>query len=398
METSTRYTFIDLFAGCGGLSLGLVKSGWTGLFAIEKNKMAFGTLKHNLIDKNDHFKWPSWLPVKEHDVNDVLRIYKHELEKLKGKVTLVAGGPPCQGFSMAGRRNEHDERNDLVNAYIDFIDIVHPRLVFFENVKGFTMPFKKNKSVEKSYSDYVFQRLQELGYDVHARIINFNDFGVPQKRKRFILVGADNGDVDLFSENIIGNRETFLGTRGIDKKVTLREAISDLERKHGEINSREFPGFKEGLYGDATSGYQKVLRDGYHGKTPDSHRFPNHRKETIDKFTYILENSARNKNIDQEIKERFQINKNCIIPLDDDKTSPTLTTLPDDYIHYSEPRILTVREYARIQSFDDWYEFKGNYTTGGLNRREDVPRYTQVGNAIPPLFMEQCGEILKVMT
>ena len=75
--------------------------------------------------------------------------------------------------------------------------------------------------------------------------------------------------------------------------------------------------------------------------------------------------------------------------------SPTLTTLPDDYIHYSEPRILTVREYARIQTFDDWFEIKGKYTTGGKLRRVEVPRYTQVGNAIPPLFGELAGNILK---
>jgi len=82
-------------------------------------------------------------------------------------------------------------------------------------------------------------------------------------------------------------------------------------------------------------------------------------------------------------------------PMDGRKVSPTLTTLPDDYIHYCEPRILTVREYARLQSFDDWFEFRGKYTTGGKARCHEVPRYTQVGNAIPPLFGEQSGEVLK---
>ena len=89
--------------------------------------------------------------------------------------------------------------------------------------------------------------------------------------------------------------------------------------------------------------------------------------------------------------------KSCIIPLDGDEKSPTLTTLPDDYIHYCDARILTVREYARIQSFDDWFEFRGKYTTGGLMRKKEVPRYSQIGNAIPPLFMEQSGAVLRVM-
>jgi DNA (cytosine-5)-methyltransferase 1 len=93
--------------------------------------------------------------------------------------------------------------------------------------------------------------------------------------------------------------------------------------------------------------------------------------------------------------EELKSSKRDVVLLDHDAVSPTLTTLPDDYIHYSEPRILTVREYARIQSFADWFEFKGKYPTGAKDRRKDVPRYTQVGNAIPPLFGEQAGLTLK---
>ena len=81
--------------------------------------------------------------------------------------------------------------------------------------------------------------------------------------------------------------------------------------------------------------------------------------------------------------------------MDGNDKSPTITTLPDDYIHYCEPRILTVREYARLQSFPDWFQFKGKYTTGGKVRTKEVPRYSQIGNAIPPLFGEQSGLILK---
>ena len=95
------------------------------------------------------------------------------------------------------------------------------------------------------------------------------------------------------------------------------------------------------------------------------------------------------------MRDKYNIKKHTVIPLDKDAKSPTITTLPDDYIHYSEPRILTVREYARIQSFPDWYEFQGKYTTGGKLRTKEVPRYTQIGNAIPPLFGEQSGLVLK---
>ena len=96
-------------------------------------------------------------------------------------------------------------------------------------------------------------------------------------------------------------------------------------------------------------------------------------------------------------KAKFNLKKQVIVPLAGDKPCNTLTTLPDDYIHYSEPRILTVREYARIQTFDDTFEFKDNYTTGGTRRREQVPRYTQGGNAVPPLFAELAGVLLKAM-
>ena len=102
-------TYIDLFAGCGGLSLGLHNAGWEGLFAIEKSPDAFKTLKHNLIDNKNHFNWPSWLPKESMEIDKAIKLYKDRFETLKNKVDLVAGGPPCQGFSMAGRRNENDQ-------------------------------------------------------------------------------------------------------------------------------------------------------------------------------------------------------------------------------------------------------------------------------------------------
>lgn len=145
MTKREKHTVIDLFAGCGGLSLGLYQAGWSGLFAIEKNPFAFETLKANLIDNKKHFNWPQWLPQTPHDINEVLKKYKVQLEGLRGKVDLVAGGPPCQGFSMAGKRVEDDIRNNLVFSYIKFIDLVRPKIILFENVKGFTYAFDKKK-------------------------------------------------------------------------------------------------------------------------------------------------------------------------------------------------------------------------------------------------------------
>ena len=105
-----EYNYIDIFAGCGGISLGLYNAGWKGLFAIEKDSMAFQTLKYNLMDKKNHFNWPEWLSISSHDINEVLEEHSKNLKKLRGNVDLVVGGPPCQGFSMAGRRNEKDKK------------------------------------------------------------------------------------------------------------------------------------------------------------------------------------------------------------------------------------------------------------------------------------------------
>jgi len=199
---SKKHTYIDLFAGCGGISLGLFHAGWHGFFAIEKDKMAFGTLQKNLILKKDHFDWPGWLPQTEHDIKEVMKNYRTELENIKGKVDLVVGGPPCQGFSMAGKRNEGDKRNKLIDAYVEFIKIVKPKMLFFENVKGFTIGFKKENTKEdvrgKAYSNYVTKALKDLGYNVEAKILDFSEYGIPQRRKRFILVGVLEGDAKTF--------------------------------------------------------------------------------------------------------------------------------------------------------------------------------------------------------
>ena len=240
-------THIDLFAGCGGISLGLHNAGWRGIFAIEKSKMAFETLKHNLIDEKNHFDWPDWLPVTEHDVSDILKGYRNELGNLRGSVDLVAGGPPCQGFSLAGRREEQDERNSSVDLYVEFISLVRPGALFFENVKGFTIGFKSGDSRGEAYSNRVSRELRNLGYDVKGEEIDFSDFGVPQRRKRFILVGMLAERAQEFFEKITEVKEDFLKNKGLKEKVTLGEAISDLERKHGEVDSLESRNFKEGV-------------------------------------------------------------------------------------------------------------------------------------------------------
>lgn len=387
-------TYIDIFAGCGGLSLGLFKSGWQGLFAIERSEMAFETLKFNLIDIHKHFSWPNWLPVKNYDINYFLKKFQSNLLELNGKVDLVVGGPPCQGFSMAGRRDESDQRNKLIKSYIKFIKLVNPKMLLFENVKGFNIGFKKGNKRGEPYSKYVLDTLRQLGYNVKGKIVTFSEFGVPQKRQRFIIFGIKDDDPEQFFELLTSNSSQFLKEKNLSRKVTIADAISDLNKSNGVIDSLDTKGFKAGTYSQAKSSFQKLMRSGSTLKIPDSHRFSNHQESTIKKFKTILRNSEKNKTVNESIRRKYSMKKHSVIPLAENTCSPTLTTLPDDYIHYSEPRILTVREYARIQSFPDWFEFKSKYTSGGKLRKKEVPRYTQIGNAIPPLFGEITGQIL----
>ena len=409
LETK-QLNYIDLFAGCGGLSLGMHHAGWKGLFAIEKNSDAFKTLKHNLIDKKQHFAWPSWLPHQNLEIDQVLEDYKSQLLDLRGTVDLVAGGPPCQGFSTAGMRKEGDVRNGLIRSYLKFIMYTRPKILFFENVKGFTLEFKKNKvEMEKTvkakgvaYSQYVVSMLSRLGYKVEGCMIDFSKYGIPQKRTRFILVGirndiaeAQNLDAKLFFKKLTANKKEFLASKNLPQNPKLKDAISDLLKENGLVPTPDRgKKFFNGKYAGTQSTYQDYLRVGSKGESPNSHSFPNHRPDIVEKFQLFLK-ATKGKNLSAALKKSMNINKHVIIPLAAKETAPTITTLPDDYIHYSEPRILTVREYARIQSFPDWYEFQGKYTTGGPNRTKEVPRYTQIGNAIPPLFGEQTGLILK---
>lgn len=394
-----QHIYIDIFAGCGGLSVGLFNAGWTGLFAIEKNKDAFTTLKHNLIENKKHFLWPDWLKISEHDINELISENKEELESLRGKITLVAGGPPCQGFSMAGKRDKNDQRNKLVESYIEFIKLVLPEVIIFENVHGFTVNFKSQKG-NKKYSSYVEMQLKKLNYSVNDEIIDMSKFGLPQKRKRFILVAMKNHDSKEVFNVLYDKKESFCVSHGISCKTTIKDAISDLERKCGEEKSIDSEGFKAGVYGEIQSKYQKLMRKDTKKKGQvDSHRFVNHREKTILLHKDLLEKAPIGKRITPSDGYVENLNRRGVTVLDSTTQAPTITSIPDELIHYCEPRILTVREHARIQGFPDWYKFKGKYTSGGSRRKLEVPRYTQVGNAVPPLFAEQIGlALLEVLS
>ncbi len=411
-QKDTHLSFADVFAGCGGISLGLINAGWQGCFAIEKNASAFKTLKTNLVlGKRGDFNWPNWLPKDAITTSDLLKKYSAELSELKGKIPLLAGGPPCQGFSMAGRRTHSDPRNSLTEDYIKLVEKLQPRILFIENVVGFTLPFKKHGNGDSQsipYSTKVTARLEEIGYKVFSDLIDLSNYGVPQARKRFIIIAIHKDDSAYKKLNgktpfdiLATNRQSFLSTKGLptDRPVSVKEAIGDLEVSGKELTENtdcELKGYKQIVYNGTgnKSNFAKLMRKGTKSQ-PDSLRLPNHRVGTIHQFRKIIATCTQGKTLSKEDRKRLGIKKHALTPLHGDSPSATITTLPDDMVHYSEPRILTVRENARIQTFPDWFQFTGSYTTGGKDRKNKCPRYTQVGNAVPPLFSEAIGLILK---
>lgn len=391
-----KLTFIDLFAGAGGLSLGFCEAGFIGRFAIEKNKDAFSTLKCNLID-NHYFNWPQWLPQTELDIVEVLEKYKEKLNTLSGKIDVVIGGPPCQGFSMAGRRDHGDFRNTMVTKYIEFVECVRPKYILLENVHGISVDFKLDDGEKIKYSDFVINGLKRLGYKINAKELILSEFGVPQKRKRFILIGSLKNNIGNFFDKLYNNKKTFLKSKKLKQTNNVYDAISDLLESNGTYKCPDCKqDFKSGKYGEKKSSYQKYMRRNIlKHSNPDSHRFAKHNNEIKEMQQFMIDNLEHGRRYKPSDNLVPNLKRRGVVLLDPKTPSPTVTTHPDDFVHYSEPRILTVRELARLQSFPDWYQFKGKYTTGGELRKKDVPRFTQVGNAVPPLFAQQVAEIFK---
>ena len=398
--------YIDLFSGCGGLSLGLKNAGFEGVFAVEKSPDAFGTFQHNLLRGEDtHFDWPRWLPKQNLGIEELLENFSKEIRGLRGYVDAVVGGPPCQGFSLAGRRNRDDPRNKLSELYIQTVDLVRPKYLLFENVKGFNTKFKKaDGTVDKlSYAERVKSRLEQLGYRIFSSLVNSADYGVPQVRQRYILVGVSEqhiGDSTINPFDILNEiREGFLQTKGLPlTPITVNDAISDLATTNGQLiphSGGEKSKFLKLAYTEPANvnNYLRLMRSNFSG-APNSMRLARHKNSTKEKFLKIQRIVSPGKSLTDEHKLELGMKKQVLTVLDRRQASRTVTTLPDDLLHYSEPRILTVRENARLQSFPDWFEFRGKYTTGGNRRAVECPRYTQVGNAVPPLLGEALGNML----
>ena len=390
---------IDLFAGCGGLSLGLHAAGFDCIFAIEAHEDAFDTYRTNLLDTGlAGTGWPDWLELGTVDILSFSKKHVENLRSLRGKVHLVAGGPPCQGFTTNGRRNPDDPRSLMVETYIEIIDHVRPSLALLENVRGFaSMPHTEGGT----YASAVRRRFEAIGYDVWDDVLLAADWGVPQRRPRYICIAARKDcllGIDPF-ERLRTGRRAFLSKRGLWPGPTCAEdALSDLALNGcAPVADPEWghKGFMAVQRHPDTlpTPYQKLMRAGSDTQ-PSNRRIARHRPATVARFQEILATCRPGICLRPGDRERLGMGKRTTTPLNPSAPSPTVTTLPDDLVHYSDPRCLSVREHARLQSFPDWFSFQGPYTSGGLGRRDACPKYTQVGNAVPPLLAEAIGEML----
>jgi len=389
-----------------------MQAGHKGVLAVEKTGHAFSTLKANLLKNGEHgagFDWPDSIPRQQHDIIELLANHQHALLALRGTVDLIAGGPPCQGFSVYGDRKPNDLRNALYKRYLEVVELVRPRVVLLENVEGIDMPFVQKRAnsapkVINTTAARIKKELKTMGYGSVAFRLCSSEYGVPQVRPRFFIVAMRDATERALA---LATNEEFLESERIDHMQalgldpaalpTVRQAISDLEIT-GKTRQPcpDTKGFEQATYGGPLTPYQVSLRTGMSQlQAPNSMRLPRHAATTIAKFQLLQDKGQPGYKIGNELREELGTSKFRIHWLNGDRPAPTITTLPDDFIHYSEPRILTVRECARLQSFPDWFEFHGKYTTGGELRKVDCPRYSQIGNAVPPRLAMFLGRYLE---
>lgn len=389
-------------------------AGLEGQFAVERDAMAFETFSANLLSERKlpiiKFAWPSWLEKKAWPIDELLAQHMDQLKKLEGSVEVLAGGPPCQGFSFAGRRNEADPRNQLFEKYVEVVKAIKPSALVLENVPGMKVAHSKKKTSgsggdvqSESYYEKLKRSLESIGYEVHGELVNASRFGVPQKRNRLIVIGLQRGIAAALDGGVMqafklleSMRVEHLKALGLPESIPVCEALSDLTtkwhvRRKPCVDPYSPKGFEEIEYEGPLSKYQRLMHKDCRKDAMDSMRLARHGAEVRERFAKILEECPRGVRMNDANRKQYSTKKHRIYPMDPWEPAPTITTLPDDVLHYSEPRILTVRESARLQSFPDWFQFRGKFTTGGDRRKKECPRYTQVGNAVPPLLARAIG-------
>lgn len=356
---------IDLFAGCGGLSLGFEMEGFNIPLAIEKDEWAAETYKANHKDTK----------VITDDITQIINLA--ELLPKDMIIDGIIGGPPCQGFSLSGNRDKNDPRNSLFMEFVRFVKFYKPKFFVMENVTGIlSMKTKNNENVK----DLILKEYDNAGYNVKICKLNAAEYGVPQSRIRVLFIGIRK-DIE-FIEKDIEPKATHLG----NKQITIEQAIMDLPQIEAGQGEEEMD-----YNCDPLNNYQKWARK--KSKKVYNHIAMRHTKRLIERFEQIKfgESVA---NVSEEHKQRKRgdaskisgktFSQNNMRPFPN-KPSPTIpASFQSNFIHPYINRNYTAREGARLQSFPDYYIFRGKRTT--MSWEKNLSQYQQIGNAVPPLL------------
>ena len=339
---------LDLFCGAGGLSKGFEMADFNIVLGVDKNPRVKETYLKN--HKNSNF------------INEDIENLTSEniLPYFNGsEVDVVIGGPPCQGFSMSGKREEDDPRNQLIFHYLRIIEELNPKAFVMENVQGLV-----NLAGGKFYNQIV-EGFCKLGYSVESKVLTASDYGVPQNRKRIFFIG-----------NRLGKPVKFPIPKSY--KVTVRDAIDDLPNLRDDLN---LDNTILEYCANPRNEYQKLMRE--NSDLVYNHQGTQHSDKTIEMISMVKEGSNW-KSIPEEFRETQKYNARYT-RLDGYKPSCTIDTGHRHHFHYEENRVPTVRESARIQSFPDDFIFYGSKTD----------QYAQVGNAVPCLLAYEIAKELK---
>lgn len=385
-----KFHSIDLFSGVGGLSLGLEWAGFSTLFANEFDEEIGAAFQRNFPQTN----------VIIDDIRNIKIKTISDQFSIKNDVDLIVGGPPCQGFSMANRKRiEDDERNVLFLEYVRFVRYYQPKCFVIENVMGMNSEIVNTDSLEGNVSDAMKSYFNDLGYAISFRMFKSEEHGVPQMRRRVIVIGTrmknkkdmlisgeiGNLDKEFYSkDDLIKNKKNIkqidlFGAEEVYKNpITVWDAISDLPRlKSGQMSNK---------YDKAPSNdFQKYMRKG--SENLHNHAATPHAEDVVQRIK-LIKQGLNFESLPEELKTKSH-HSGAWGRLEKSALSPTITTRFDTpstgrVIHPVDHRTLTVREAARIQSFPDNFIFSGSRTSQGK----------QVGNSVPPLVALAVGRMI----
>lgn len=328
---------LDLFCGCGGLSLGLEQAGFDIVLGVDNWSDALQTFKQNHLNAEVQLADLSTIDFKSLSFQDF---------------DVIVGGPPCQGFSISGKRDPDDPRNKLYTSFVDAVNYFRPKAFIMENVPNLA---SMNQGRIK---DTIIKEFSSLGYTLSYKKVLASDYGVPQNRRRFILVGL-----------LDGQHFTFPSESHVETKVTCLEAIGDLTER-GISDGTPYPKPPE-------SDYQRAMRLG--SDLVFNHQITEHTEKTKSIIAMVPDGGNY-----KDLPESFQSTRKVNIAwtrFSSGKPSFTIDTGHRHHFHYKWNRVPTVRESARLQSFPDLFVFRGTKTS----------QYKQVGNAVPPILGKALG-------